>query len=40
VHFILGQDTPDSIPSQPEKGQRGIVFVMNENGKTIARYNV
>lgn len=37
VHYLLGNDigTPDECP----KGERGTVFVMNENGKTVSRYD-
>lgn len=38
LHHTLGDDDPTM--SNLEKGQRGVVFVMNDSGKTVATYHV
>lgn len=38
IHHLCGNDMGQD--DQPAKGQRGVAFVMNEHGKTVARYDL
>jgi hypothetical protein len=38
VHHLHGADT--GFDGEPEKGKRGVAFVMNEHGKTVASYHL
>lgn len=39
LHHLLGNDVDDTN-EQPRRGDRGVAFVMNENGKTVAKYDL
>ena len=39
LHHLIGNDGEIGGPAKP-KGERGTVFVMNDSGKTRARYGL
>lgn len=40
LHHCLGADTRNPIEPDEPKGLRGVAFVMNEAGKTVAKYDL